>query len=158
MSKLVRAKTHDLPPRAYVGWSDVWITFTSKPNRKTNYYGPTLMSRTDLEGDIYIHRRCLEDSKLDGAKTDPEYWLKEIADGEKLLARLADEHIIVELGDRGTPEIYINKKWFNRKDAEQMIDALMKALGYRGARVKWKPVRDGYIHPMTFGDPALLDA
>jgi hypothetical protein len=130
--KLVHAVSYDwiAHPQSEVTWCDVWIKFREKPARKVVKYGPTLMGLAVLKSELYINEQCqAERPDLD--------FSEDIESNKKALAELANAEIYVEEPIRDVPDIYINKEYFTRKDADRMIDALLKKLGYSGAKVKW---------------------
>lgn len=136
MPKLVRAESHDsiVFKDTLVPWSDIWISFTTKPARKTKRYGPTFYGRADIEQELDFERKFLRQYPEHEEETR-----ERIVELATVLEMFNVQDIVVRNIDsgHGTPDIYINKDYFNRKDADRMIDALMKHLGYSGARVKW---------------------
>lgn len=153
--KLVKAKSSDLINFAEckVGWADVWIRFTSKPHRKVNYYGLTLISESDLENDLRIDYKCLRDVIRERKPQDQiDDWTEYIAEKKLLLRQLSEKNVVVDdiHNPYGTPNVYINQQWITKRDVNKMVDVFMKELGYRGARLKWEKPPKFIVQQISF--------
>lgn len=73
-----------------------------------------------------------------------------VARDKAMLEALDTQLVVIDDTNSECPNIYMDKDRLNKKDAEHMIDAFLKHLGFRGARVKWKRPKC-YIMPIEFG-------
>lgn len=116
-----------------VGWSDIWIYFTTKPARKREEFAPTFISQSDLEFDLEFSKSWCADHPLDVEAK------RNLDQQQAIFDKLQKQEIVIsETKNPYIPDIYINKSSFRRSDAEKMIDAFMKYLGFTGAKVKWQ--------------------
>ena len=140
--KQVRAICHDIlnDGRSQVGWSDVWIQFTTKPNRKIARYGLTLIGKKDLASDIYLDKQCIERAKTKDDLELVKEFEQSLTEQKNLLETLKYSKFAVDdiKNPYQTPSVYIYKDYFDKQDANQMIDYFMRQLGFRGAKVKWQ--------------------
>lgn len=165
--KLVRASCDEAigeSPKAEQGWSDTYLQFAGKPKGKTQYWGPTFCSRSDVErsrelalymADLYagmiadnggepVTRLMFGRIKqtIDAPLVEMER--EEARECDLLLEKLSREDIVIEECGENMPNIYTNRAKLNRAEIERMIGALMVTLGHPCIRVKWvRPKRAG---------------
>lgn len=133
-------------------WGDVWIRFKAKPGRRVYTFGPTLISRPEVERDLEMHRRMQDPEeakeldawmeemglRLPTDSAEPLDWSDKIAQDEALLTRLDREDLIVEtLNDPGIPNLYTPAEFIDRAEAERMLASWMAGMGHRQVKFKW---------------------
>lgn len=153
-SKTVTLICHGLitvEPDAKVAWEDVWVRY--RYNGKRESYGPTLIGRADLDGEIEFHDEL--------QKEHPEHdWSKDIAE----LARAAsvlNSGSRVAIGDdwdNGTPTLYFAEDYFDRAGAEEMIGAMMAHLGHANVKFKWERKTDIVVQGISIPPQRLRQA
>lgn len=131
-----------------IPWADVWITL--KRGRTKEFYAPCLCSRANLEGDLEITKKLLDDeSKVPNNKNRMSAdvlaeFEDEVKDSEDLLEKLKTEGILVSpLNYPGEhlEDIYNNKELINKKDAEEMLLVYLAHWGYNPENIKFKWIR-----------------
>jgi hypothetical protein len=106
-------------------WSDLWISFTSKPGRRRYAFAPTLVSLPALKQDLQM---ALDVN--DAA---------EAADCERIMQLLnEDDGLDIERGaNEDQPTIYTSREYIDRAEAQRMISYFLGTLGYANCRFKW---------------------
>jgi hypothetical protein len=156
-AKVVTCITHEplgMYPDARQGWCDVWIRFKAKPGRKKYYFGPTLMSRGELDADLYIDQQCQKKCREDD-------FSEEIACNEQILARMdaGERVVIMHAHGEGCPDIYINAPYIDRATAGEMLAAFMVSLGHANVVFRWRKNRDRlFVNPVSFDAEAMKAA
>ena len=156
--KLVHSICHDIlnDGRSQVGWSDVWIRFTTKPNRKKARYGLTLIGKKDLESEIYLDKQCIERAKTKNDLELVKEFEQSLREQQSILETLKYSEFAVDdiNNPYQTPSVYINQDYFDKKDANQMIDYFIRQLGFQGAKVKWQRDKSKVrLIPITLNAP-----
>jgi|WetSurSiteA1Bulk_404760.scaffolds.fasta_scaffold00048_26 hypothetical protein len=134
-------------------WEDLWISTKLRPGRRFKA-APTMLSRDDLEGEIYF---LDQPSTYEKYKEYKEYAEKEKEVYKNILSNVLNDSIYIDyIEDGGSkfPNIYTNKERINKKEAERMLSvyldkALPTSKGKRRYKFVWKPT-DIVIIPTGF--------
>lgn len=138
-------------PDAKVAWEDVWVRY--RHNGKRLSYGPTLIGRADLDGEIEFHDEL--------KKKHPEHdWSEDIAKLAQA-ASILDSGSRVAIGDdwdNGTPTLYFAEDYFDRAGAEEMIRAMMIQLGHASVAFNWERKTDIVVQGISIAPKRLREA
>jgi hypothetical protein len=153
--KTIHCKGHgplQAGPHYEVGWEDVWLSWRGKPGRRWYYAAPMIASRSDLEGELYITRKCaLENPGLD--------FSDEIGYSERMLGQLDNAPYAAD--DTDCPNVYTNADVINRAEAERMLAWFLRERhGIKNPKFAWRKSKHGYATPVSFAgiSQACLDA
>lgn len=111
-------------------WEDVWLTWTSKPGRKKNYLGPTLISFYDAI------RECKQLVELQKDNPDLDY-SEEIQEYNNLIKDSQSNGFSISWVDKKCPTVITDKECINREEADKMINYLMQYFGFKKVTTKW---------------------
>jgi hypothetical protein len=138
-------------PEAKVAWEDVWVRYRHGGKRKS--YGPTLIGRADLDGEIEFHNEL--------QREHPEHdWSEDVAELAQAAATL-DSGARVAIGndwDNGTPTLYFAEDYFDRSGAEEMIRAMMSHLGEPDVKIQWQRKTDIVVQGISIPPKRLREA
>lgn len=144
--KLIKCICHEpiaVSKTARQSWSDVWVQYTGKPGRKKVSWGPTLVSKSDLEHEIQFQIELKNKYPFSFGGEE----LLELLDIEEKLK--TQEVFISNDWDYGTPTIYTASDFIDRKEAEKMLTVMMRGLGFKNVRFKWLRTKV-IVRPISF--------
>ena len=126
-------------PDAEEPWSDVWVRWRDRPGR-VRAYGPTLISRADVLGEVEKYEFLIPHYSKDGSTEMEQFSREELPKARELLARLDAERYIIddENPSEHTPNLYTAAEWLTRATAEDLLAVwLLDAHGIRNAKFEW---------------------
>lgn len=125
------------------GWEDVSLKWTAKPNRGRVERMVTLSGKKEIQGQLELSLDCQRDNP------DLDY-SEDIAYHREIVRDVEAEGLLVRVGAEGRDEVYLNKDWLVKADAEMMLKAYAAAIGFPDVRIKWQRSKFVII-PVTFG-------
>jgi hypothetical protein len=123
-------------------WADVWVRWRERPGR-VRAFGPTLMARADVAGEVRKWQWCLQHyaRHLAGETLEIpnremlECSREELPQAVELLRRLDAEGWIFDRDPaERTPNLYTIRPWLTRATAEELL-------------AKWLELVHGIHHP-----------
>lgn len=124
---------------AQTPWDDVWVRWRDRPGR-VRKYGPTLISRADVLGEVEKYEFLISHYAERGQTEMEQFSREELPKARALLARLDAEGYIIddERPSEGTPNLYTSAEWLTRTTAEDLLAVwLFDAHGIRHPKFEW---------------------
>jgi len=119
-------------------WADVWVRWRERPGR-VKAFGPTLMARADVVGEVEKYTWCIEHYQKTGDAHMEAFAREELPQAQALLQRLDAEGWIFDRDPReGTPNLYTIRPWLTRATAEELLTKWLAAVhGVRQPKFEW---------------------
>ena len=119
-------------------WADVWVRWKTRPGRRCEMYGPTLMARADVEGEIQTAQHALDHPHADDPDWGPLFERIK-TEAEARLRRLSTDGQEYDTDPHDpVPNLWTNAPWLTRATAEQLLAAwLADVHGISNPKFEW---------------------
>ena len=126
-------------PEAESPWEDVWVSWKTRPGRSRERYIVTVAGRQNLESDLNIVSKCLDDAVAEHDEKLIETFKVDLLQLQRILAAVSLCGVLDETDKDGCVDIYVNKEFLNRVDTENaLISWLEREHGVKRPKFAWR--------------------
>jgi hypothetical protein len=135
-------------PKAEEPWDDVWVSWKERPGRPRRKYGPTLIARADVRGEVEKYEFLIPLYSKGGSSENAEmeeFAREELPKAREMLAQLDWSEFIIDRDPKEKiPNLYTRQEWLTRETAEELLAVWLREVhGIRNPKFEWD-------HPKIF--------